>query len=595
MRPPTIPEDTAAAKPTHIPGGPPAPWRTPAPSQAPDRNRARCAGLAWLVVSPLLLLLPAFVSPPAASPPPQGPGTVAWRTTVAGEAMACPTIAPDGSIYVATQLNGGALYRIRGADGAILAQAWVPGAVEHSAALGDNGVLYLNTLFQTLDPANPWPPGRWAMAWDAATLTELWRKPLADGADTSPMLGWNDRVYLGLAVRPGTGRQGRFYSFAGVLGDVHIDMQVDGWAACPGVVDEAGRVFFGVEDADGTPTWYGGKPIYPGFFYALTGEDPPPGSGDGPTAWGPFPAAGDFGSPAGYADGVVYTTCRDGMLYGFEAATGTIVLQHDLGAPSWTGVTIGRDSSSGHPILYTGTQEIDIGGPPGSTRRFLAVEVDGSPTGVELWSFPTRFGCTFGNAALDDQGNLYFTDAGGWLYALDAATGSLLWEFHIGPPGSAAGGPALTDDGLVVVTSVAGEVIALHGNGNHLDDTAPWPKYKRNMRATAHVLDPVRDTFLLDVPPLVPGATATVTARGAAPGETVWFVYGLEGIGWQEVAALGTPVDLASPRLAGSAAADPAGDASLTTRVPAAASGLTVTAQALRRGGRSPVVAVTIP
>lgn len=38
-----------------------------------------------------------------------------------------------------------------------------------------------------------------------------------------------------------------------------------------------------------------------------------------------------------------------------------------------------------------------------------------------------------------------------------------------------------------------GYVSALRGLGNHLADDVPWPKYKRDLRGTSHVLSPIRD------------------------------------------------------------------------------------------------------
>lgn len=446
----------------------------------------------------------------------QTPGTVKWMTPITGEGWGNPTVAPDGTIYYATHRFGGILYRIRGSDGAILAAAPAPGLVEHSAALGDNGILYINTL------AGPMAGGlagqKYAAAFRADTLAPVWQTQLQNGADTSPILGRNNRVYLGLVSSPASpnpfaGR--KYHSFDATTGQMIVDMFVEGWAATPGAVDETGRIFFGVEDLSGWPA-PGPSGIWPGVFYALTPDDPPPGGTTPALAWPPFHAAGDFGSPVSCADGVVYTTCRDGNLYGFAAFDGTVVFQRSLGAPSWCGIAIGRNPATGRKVLYTGTQNIDIG--QGGQGRIFAIEDDGTPSGQLLWSHPVPGGFAFGCPALDDLGNIYATTSVGLLQCRSSG-GTLLWSYML-PAGASLGGiggPTILNDGAVVTGSNGGFLVALFGSGNHLADDVPWPKYKHDLRNTANVLTPIRDAG-----PPITGVSATdaavagiVTIRGS--------------------------------------------------------------------------------
>ncbi len=141
----------------------------------------------------------------------------------------------------------------------------------------------------------------------------------------------------------------------------------------------------------------------------------------------------------------------------------------------------------------TGSQTIDIG--RGGQMTFYAVEVDGTPDGNELWSFSGGpYWYSFGNAALDDAATLYRVAGKGRLLALDTATGTLLWERPLPGAGGGLAGPTVDNNGAVLVTSDAGMIMAYKAEGNHLDDTAPWPVYKHDLRATANVLTPIRDT-----------------------------------------------------------------------------------------------------
>lgn len=434
----------------------------------------------------------------------QAPGELLWMTEIEGDAYACPTVGPDGYIYYATHMSGGVLYKIRASNGAITLQRDLPGVVEHSVALDEDGTLYLNTLVGPL--ANGGTPEAVAAAYRADDLSELWRTPIAmPGADTSPIVGSDGRIYLGVVVSPQNAENvancvagvscGRYYSFDAATGEVRIDMQTEGWEATPGVIDEQGRVFFGGEDLTGGVE--GPSHIWPGAFHAIYGDDPEPPGTEPEFVWPTYYTSGEFGSPVSCVDGVVYTTCRDGYLYGFDADTGDVVLQRDLGAPSWTGCTIGVRPDTGTLVLYTGTQGIDIG--RGGQSRVYAIELDGSFEGNLLWWRSVPGGMAFGNPALDDLGNVYYVTSAAVLQAVNPS-GDLLWAYDL-PGGELGGigGPAITNDGKVIVAANGGALYAFRASGNHLADDAPWPKYKHDLRNTSNVLTPVRERTIGDV------------------------------------------------------------------------------------------------
>lgn len=428
------------------------------------------------------------------------PGDIKWQMPMEGLGFACPSVASDGTIVYATHTDGGVLYAVDPATGAVLRQVQLPGAVEHSVAIGDDDRLYYNTVRSAIASGNP--SQAVAGCRDFASFGEIWTSDLDGGADTSPILG-DGRMYLGIVVDP---RQqvnidqcvddnicGRFYSFDMATGDRMIDMWVEGWAATPGVIDFDGRVFFGVEDITaGEPNADG---VWPGRFYAIDGADP--ASGTEPNqAWPPFDANGDFGAPVGFADDIVYSTCRDGHLYGFDAATGAVVFDRDMGAPSWTGTTIGRNPDNARLVLYSGTQ-FGAGNP--SAGQLFAVELDGTLDGELAWTRTVPGGMSFGNPAIDDLGNVYAVSGMSKLMAYDRH-GTALWSLSLpgwdsGDGGGAGGvgGPTILDDGTIVVGSNGGYLVAVEGSGNHLADDVPWPKYKHDLRSTSNPATSIRN------------------------------------------------------------------------------------------------------
>jgi hypothetical protein len=407
------------------------------------------------------------------------PGDLRWSTNVSGQAWANPTVAPDGTMYIGTHHTGGVLYAVA-PTGTILRQVFTPGTMEHSPALDADGNLYLATLFGALAPGNTNPSGPWIISYEATNFNQRWRTRLSNGSDNSPWFGPAGKLYTGLVADPRspTATNGQhFYRFDQASGTTQLDMAVEGWVACPGVVDEVGRVFFGAEDITGDPATVNSS-VWPGVFYAMDANDA--------IQWTKYTATGgDFGSPVSTVGGIVYTTCRDKNLYGFRATDGEIVFQRPLAGRSWTGCTIGVNTNTGNWVLYTGTQGTNEGSGLGV---LYAIELDGTSTGRLLWATNVA-PMTFGNVALDDRGNLYYTTSVGEL-AARSADGALLWSTNCG---GGAGGPTILNDGTIVVGSTANRIMAFEGSGNHLADNVPWPKYKRNLRNTSYVLDPVRD------------------------------------------------------------------------------------------------------
>ncbi len=417
-------------------------------------------------------------------------GDLVWEAKVVGEVYANPTVDPDGTTtYVGSHTGGGILYKIDGNTGGVLGQVQAVGPIEHSPALDETGVLYVTTLSGKIATGNG--EGRVTAAYRASDLTKIWETKMEYGSDNSPVLGTNDRVYVGVVANPKQqttvdnchtkNKCGRFYSFDRKTGDIKIDMWLEGWQATPAAIDANNRLFFGVEDITGDKI---GETLWPGVYWAIDGADPAAGSKDAKAVWpgARLKTQGDFGSPNQLVDGVVYSTCRDGYLYGFSSSTGTIVFKHKLNDSSWTGIAIDR-LSNGHLVLYTGDQSGTV----------FAIEVDGTMEGKTLWSqHVTSGGMSFGTPAIDDLGNIYYTTSKPVL-EVRKPSGELLWSYNL--PGSSlggVGGPTLLDNGLMVVGTNDNKLLAFRSFGSHLSDTAPWPKYKHDLRNTSNATTKVR-------------------------------------------------------------------------------------------------------
>ncbi len=107
-------------------------------------------------------------------------GSERWRYDVGSRLPFTPTLGPDGAVYVGAA--NGNLYAVN-PDGSRKWQVAL-GAVTSSAALGDDGTIYLGTgaSYQALNPADG---------------SAIWTLPLADGeAQSTPALGPGGRIYL---------------------------------------------------------------------------------------------------------------------------------------------------------------------------------------------------------------------------------------------------------------------------------------------------------------------------------------------------------------------------------------------------------------
>src|SRR5262249_14281240 len=118
-----------------------------------------------------------------------------------------------------------------------------------------------------------------------------------------------------------------------------------------------------------------------------------------------------FQSSPAVADGVVYVGCRDAHVYAIDAASGRKKWDYPT-SKSWVvGTPAVRDG-----VVYVGTSD---------SARFLALD---AKTGRLRFNFDAK-AYVFSSAAV--AGDLVYVGShNGKLYAVDARTGKLAWEFR---------------------------------------------------------------------------------------------------------------------------------------------------------------------
>jgi len=118
-----------------------------------------------------------------------------------------------------------------------------------------------------------------------------------------------------------------------------------------------------------------------------------------------------FQSSPAVVDGVVYVGCRDAHVYALDAATGAKKWDYPT-SKSWV---IGTPAVN-DGVVYAGTSD---------SARFMALD---AATGRLLFNFDAK-AYVFSSGAIAG-GLVYFGSHNGRLYAVDAKTGNLAWQFQ---------------------------------------------------------------------------------------------------------------------------------------------------------------------
>ena len=320
---------------------------------------------------------------------------VKWAFATGGRIVSSPVI-DQGTIYVGS--DDGNLYAIAAADGRQRWQYKTAGPVPSTPAVAA-GVVYVASYdgkIHAIDARSGLPRWKFATAgerrFEAKNLHGFLPKTqtIADPFDvylSSPLVV-DGRVFVGSG-------DGNVYALDATTGAL-------AWKFATGDVVHASPAY-----ADGTiviGSW-------DSYLYALDaatgaqkwrfhgGEDPDIHNQVG------------FQSSPAVVDGMVYVGCRDAHVYALDAATGRKKWDYPT-SKSWVnGTPAVRDGT-----VYVGTSD---------TSRFMALD---ARTGRLKFTY-TAGAYIFSSAAL--AGDLaYFGSHNGRLYAVNAKTGDLAWQFQ---------------------------------------------------------------------------------------------------------------------------------------------------------------------
>ena len=301
------------------------------------------------------------------------------RWTASFSAPTSYPLVAGGMVYVTAAANtGSTLYALDQADGHVVWAQPVPGTYSFSAAAYDGGRVFVLNFDGVL------------RAFDAATGAPAWSLQLpGQWAFTSPPTATGGIVYAG-----GAGSGGTLYSVVEASGAVLATQPVlNGDHSSPAV---SGGVFvsyacdqaFGFSLVKLVPLWHH----------------------DGP-------CEGGGGKTAVAANGRVYA--RDFL--------GNLILDAS------TGAELGAFAPAGTAALAPATDGSSLFVLAGSPGTLTAQSAAGGPA---RWSFTGDGGLDTAPLAVSSPSGEYVLEgsSSGMLYALDAATGTLLWSSDAGAP-----------------------------------------------------------------------------------------------------------------------------------------------------------------
>ena len=318
---------------------------------------------------------------------------VKWTyTTGASIGSASPSIAPDGTVYIAS--SDGYFYALNPSDGSLKWKAQTGGG-NSSPAVGADGTVYIGGSDGKLHAINPIDGSfKWQVS---LTSTHV---------ESSPAIGGDGTIYVGCDVSmSGTDM---FFALNPADGSFNWKRPLGSSIVSSPAIGLDGTIYVGSNDHN---------------LYALDRRD-------GSTKW--FFTTGDLvsSSPAIGADGTVYIGSNgDEKVYALRPQDGTL---------KWTLATGGYVTNS-PAVAVDGTIYVAC---ILVTSGFAVVAIE-SQTGTTKWSFPSgSAGPSSATVGLD--GKLYV--GAGYLYAL-TPSGAELWHFYASGPVYSS--PAIGTDGTL--------------------------------------------------------------------------------------------------------------------------------------------------
>lgn len=361
----------------------------------------------------------------------QSDGTPRWAfttlsTSTAGNIVASPTVAPDGTIYIGVEVGlsgsltpSGRLFAVK-PDGT---QRWqpftTPDWVDTTPAVGMDGTIYFGC----------WDGKLYALRPDG---TQKWATTAGAFITSSPALGADGTIYFGSG-------NGNLYAL-NPDGAIKWTFAAADWIESSPAVGPDGTIYFGSWDK---------------MVYALRP--------DGTEKWRFTTGSPVLGSPAIAADGTVYIGSRDLVLYALRP-TGELKWSAMLGDPIETAPALGADGT----VYITTT-----GG------RLFALGTDG----VERWRYPaagvTALEALYSSPAVRADGSIIFGSSNNALYILNA-DGTLKSRPALGDWSDSS--PLVTQDGSLYIGCSDKKLYAF--SSSSVVAMTDWPQFRRDPQRT---------------------------------------------------------------------------------------------------------------
>ena len=331
-------------------------------------------------------------------------GNLLWKFNTGDKIRSSPVIA-DGVVYEGS--NTGCVYALNASNGDLLWQYNSGSNIDGSPAIA-NGIVYIGILW---DGHNGY-----VSALNATNGVLLWKFATNSGVESSPIIV-NGIVYIG--------------SYFGFVYALNATTGAQIWSYLTG-----GTTFSSPAIANGVLYIGSGN----GKIYAINAEN-------GTPIW--LAQTGDiiYSSPA-FTNNIVYTISENGNVYALNAKNGAVIWQAYVGS--------GTDHTDTSPSVANGIVYI-------CTRN--GNYAFNATTGAQIWFFTSPYsprqltGYMYSSPAIAYD-IVYFGSVDGYIFAVNAYNGSIIWAYRTG--GFLFASPAIAD-GTLYVGSYDGYIYALGG------------------------------------------------------------------------------------------------------------------------------------